>query len=204
MPTSTMSACSVSSWQLAVVMLHGEVQRVDAAEIFGIEHVLRADPPASRRAEIGLEDGQHRLQHRHAGQPHRRAALVDPPRQRLVDHRIEHDARFLLYVLEHLHQLLLGADQRKDVLDRTRVLVLRRNRAPGGEQRLAGRVGDQMKVEEALRFAHSFTGSGGGCGLLWTRREDFRPPRQATVSDGRMSTIRPALEIVLPPGRLWG
>ena len=63
--------------QLAVVMLHGEVQRVDAAEIFGVEHMLRADPAAGRRAEIGLEDGQHRLQHRHARQAHRRAALVD-------------------------------------------------------------------------------------------------------------------------------
>ena len=43
--------------QLAVVMLHGEVQRVDAAEIFRVEHMLRADPAAGRRAEIGLEDG---------------------------------------------------------------------------------------------------------------------------------------------------
>ena len=76
------------------------------------------------------------------------------PRQLLVDHGVEHDARLLLDVLEHLRQLLLGADQRIDVLDRARILVLRRGRAAGREQRLAGGVGDQVQVEEALGFVH--------------------------------------------------
>ena len=59
--------------QLAVVMLHGEVERVDAPEIFGVEHMLGADAAAGRRTEIGLEHGQHRLEHRNAGQAHCRA-----------------------------------------------------------------------------------------------------------------------------------
>ena len=193
MPISTMSAWSASSWQLPVVMLHGEVQRVDAAEIFGVEHVLRADPAPRRRAEIGLEDGQHRLQHRHAGQPHRRAALVDLPRQSLVDHRIEHDARLLLDVLEHLHQLLFGADQRIDVLDRARVLVLRRRRAAGGKQRLAGRVRDQMQMEEALRFGHP---SQGCPGRLWPAVDKMRAG--STSPAGRLYQMPRCPQFALP------
>ena len=164
-------------------MLHGEVQRVDAAEIFGVEHMLRADAAAGRRAEIGLEHGQHRLQHRDAGQAHRGAALVDHVRKLLVDDRVEHDARLLLDVLEHLRQLLFGADQRIDVLDRARVLVLRRSRAAGGEQRLAGGVRDQMQVEEALRFVHNRLGQPVEC--CGQSGPEHPAGRDATVSDGR-------------------
>ena len=40
---------------LAVIMDHRIVQRIDAFEILGIQHVLRADAPGSRGAEIGFE-----------------------------------------------------------------------------------------------------------------------------------------------------
>jgi hypothetical protein len=40
---------------LAVIMDHRIVQRIDAFEILGIQHVLRADAPGSRSAEIGFE-----------------------------------------------------------------------------------------------------------------------------------------------------
>src|SRR5690606_13802134 len=96
-------------------------------------------------------------------------------RQRLVDHRLEYDARLLLDVLEHLSQLLFGADQREYVLDRPRVLVLRRHRAPGGEQCLAGGVGDQMEGEEALSFVHLFTGFSGSLWAPVDKVGRFRP-----------------------------
>jgi hypothetical protein len=56
-------------------------------------------------------------------------------------------------------------------------------------------------VEGSVIFSQGFPWS---CGLLWTRREGFRPPGGATVSDGRMSTIHPALKIVLPFGKTMG
>jgi hypothetical protein len=58
-------------------------------------------------------------------------------------------------------------------------------------------------MEEAL-FAHLFTDFRAACGLLWTRREDFTGPRRATVSDSRMSTIRPAPDIVFRFGMILG
>ena len=56
----------------------------------------------------------------------------------------------LVDVFQYLGHLPLRADQRVDVLDRARILVLGGSRAAGGKKRLAGRIGDQVKVEEAL------------------------------------------------------
>jgi hypothetical protein len=35
-------------------MLHGEVQRIEPAEIVGVETMLRADGPAGGSAKLGL------------------------------------------------------------------------------------------------------------------------------------------------------
>ena len=48
---------------LAVVVEHRVVQRFDALEIFGIEHVLGANTMRRLGAEIGLEYAQDRTQH---------------------------------------------------------------------------------------------------------------------------------------------
>jgi hypothetical protein len=40
------------------------------------------------------------------------------------------------------------------MLDRPCILVLRRGRPTGRQQGLAGRVRNQMQMEEALRFVH--------------------------------------------------
>ena len=61
---------------LAVVMREREVQRLDAAEIFGVEDVLRADAALRARAEIGLERGQHRIEDRNAGNAELSAAVL--------------------------------------------------------------------------------------------------------------------------------
>ena len=44
--------------------------------------------------------------------------------------------------------LLLGADERIDVLDRARILVLGRRRPAGGQQRFACCVRDQVQMEK--------------------------------------------------------
>ena len=53
MPSRMMSAVVQVLRQLAVVVRHGEVQRVDAPEIVGVEHVLAGHHGRLRRAEIG-------------------------------------------------------------------------------------------------------------------------------------------------------
>ena len=105
-------------------MVHGEVESIDATKIFCIEHMLSADPAAGGRSEIGLEDRQHRLQNGDAGKTHRRAFLIDDSGQLLVHDRVENDPWFGVDFLDHLGQLLLGTDQRIDVLDRPGILVL--------------------------------------------------------------------------------
>jgi hypothetical protein len=94
--------------------------------------------------------------------PRQRSSIC--PREFLIDDGVEDDARLAVDLLEDLLQLLFGADQRIDVLDGARILVLRRRRAPGREQRFARRVGDQMQMEEALRFVHRIHRPVGWCG----------------------------------------
>ncbi len=86
----------------------------------------------------------------------RLAALIDDAAQMVVDDRVEDDAGLFLDVLEYLDQLLFGTDQRIDVLDGARILVLRRSGPAGGEESLAGRVRNQMQMEEVLRLVHAF------------------------------------------------
>jgi hypothetical protein len=116
--------------------------------------ILAGDAASSRRAEIGLEHGQHRFQHGDARQAHGRAALVDTAGKVLIDDRVEDNARLLLDVLEHFRYLLFGADERIDMLDGARILVLRGSRSAGCQQRFTGGIGNQVKVKEALGFVH--------------------------------------------------
>ena len=78
---------------LAVVVQHREVERIDALEIFGIEHVLGAGAMDGLGAEIGLEQPQDRAQHRHAGQPEFAALVFQELDQVFFQQRVEHQAR---------------------------------------------------------------------------------------------------------------
>ena len=51
---------------LAVVMHHRKVQRVDALEIVGVQHVLRAGSRRRCGPQIGLKEAENRLEHRKA------------------------------------------------------------------------------------------------------------------------------------------
>ena len=63
--------------KMPVVVQHGEVERLDAAEIVGIEHMLAGDRRRRRRAEIGFEHLQDALQHRNARNVQPFAGLLD-------------------------------------------------------------------------------------------------------------------------------
>ena len=134
---------------LAVVMQHGVVERVDALEIFGIEHVLGADAMDGLGAEIGLEQPQHRPEHRHAGQPELAAFVFQQLDQVFLEQRIEHEAGRFGDFGQRKVELLLRAHHRIEMLDRRHIGVLRRRRARDRDQRFAGGVGNQMQMEIA-------------------------------------------------------
>ena len=69
--------------ELAVVVHHGVVERVDPLEVFGIEDVLRADLMGRFGAEIGLEQPQHRPEDRQTGQAELAALVLQPVDQGL-------------------------------------------------------------------------------------------------------------------------
>ena len=63
--------------QLAVVVRHGEIERIDAPEIVGIDHVLAGHDRRLRRAEVGFEHLHDRLQHVQARHLELAAAALD-------------------------------------------------------------------------------------------------------------------------------
>ena len=134
---------------LAVVMHHAEIERVDALEIFGVEHVLGADAVDGFRAEIRLEQPQNWPQHRHAGQSKLAALLLKPLDQVFFQQRVEDQAGGFGDFGEHMIELLLRAHHRIKMLDRRNIRVLRRSRTRDGNQRFAGRVRHEMQMEIA-------------------------------------------------------
>ena len=70
---------------LAIIMRHGEVQGIDAAEIFGIERMLAADLRARLGIEIGRQAADDRIEDRDAGNGQFGAALLELAAQIDVD-----------------------------------------------------------------------------------------------------------------------
>ncbi len=135
---------------LAVVVHHGEVQRLDPAEIGGIEHVLGADPGRAFGTEIAMEERQHRAEHGKTRHVQLAAARLEMLAQRVIDERIENDPRVGLDLLQRMIELLLVPEQRKNVLDRGHGRELRSRRAADRKQGLAGRVRDEMQMKIAF------------------------------------------------------
>ena len=135
--------------QLAVVVGHGEVERVDAAEVVGIDDVLAGHHRRLRRAEVGFEHVHDRLQDVQRRHLQVAAALLDLLDQLLVDDGVEDDAGRLLDLLQDALELLGRAHQRVDVLDGPHLRVLHGGGLGHGGQRLAGRVRDEVQMEGA-------------------------------------------------------
>ena len=117
--------------------------------------MLGADPAGAWRAEIALQDLQHRLEHRGAGNADLAAGRLEPLAEIAVDQRVEDDARRFLEVGDDPVELLGRAHQRVDVLDGADVGVLRRSGASDRDQRFAGRVRNHVEVEEAFAVLHA-------------------------------------------------
>ncbi len=135
---------------LAVIMAHRVVERGDAVEIFRIHDVLQAGLVRGLLAKILPERLHRRIENRNAGRLQLGAAFLETRAQLLIHHR-EHDETWrVLDFAEHPLELFRAAHQRIDMFDGPRILILGAGRPRDHVQRFACRVGNEMKMEDAL------------------------------------------------------
>jgi hypothetical protein len=130
-------------------MEHGEVERLDAPEIIGVENVLSADGGRRGRAEIGFEHLQDGLQRRHARHVQSLAGAFELLGELAVEQGVEDDSGGGLDIPHHPLELAPATHQGVQVLDRPDLGILNPDRLGDGDQRLAGRVGDHMQVKSS-------------------------------------------------------
>ncbi len=138
---------------LAVVVQKAVVQRIDAPEIFVVEHVLTPDVRTRLGVEITLQTGDHRVQDRYVRDGDPRAGVLELAAESPVGQGEENDARLALDLGEDAFELLPGADQGIDVLDRMVVGVIGSGSPRHHVQRLSGGVGDEMHMEDVAASA---------------------------------------------------
>src|SRR5262249_43161755 len=99
--------------------------------------------------EIGLKQAEHRTQNIEIGHSELSALLLEPLGELAIEQCVEDDPRCRLHLAEHAIELPRATNQRVNMLDRRNRGVLRGRRTGDGDQRFAGRVGDEMKVKIA-------------------------------------------------------
>ncbi len=92
---------------------------------------------------------EHRIEDRQARNAELAALGLQPLGERRIQHGVEHDAGRGFDLGDHAIELLFGAHQRIDVLDRRDGRILRGGRARDRDQRLAGRVRHKMQMKKA-------------------------------------------------------
>ena len=95
---------------LAVIVHHRVIQGVDALEIFGVQHVLRAGARGRALSKIGFEQGEDRPEHGQTGRAESRSFL-QPSRQLGIDQREQNDAGRVLDLDDDTVELRGGSDQ---------------------------------------------------------------------------------------------
>jgi len=160
-------------------VVDGEVQRAHAVEIVVVQRVLGAHPAGQGRAEIARQGPDQRVQRPHLRHVQPPAALLQHVAQLGIDQGVQHDARLGLDLLEHPLELLGGADQGVDVLDRDDALEAGDHRLGHGVEGFARRVRDQVDVEigrQPLGRGIRFLGFRcGQSGLAWAPKWEERP-----------------------------
>ena len=134
---------------LAVIVLHDVVHGIDALEIFVVQLVLPARHIAALCAEIGRHHLDKGLDYRDAGQTAPLAILLQGFGKRPVEQGVEHQAGFLLQLLDDDLQGPRAAHHRPEMLDDLDPLELDRAGAADALNRLAGRIGDQIEMMAA-------------------------------------------------------
>ena len=122
------------------------VHGVDQAEVVGVQHVLQSRPGCRLLAYVFLEKAHDRVQH--MDDPHIQplASSLEIAAEGFVHHGGEHRPWFGLNSLEHAMQLEPGPDQAPAMIQDLNMLELGCGRPGDRIQRLAGRIGHQMKV----------------------------------------------------------
>ena len=133
--------------KLAIVVGHGVVHRLDAAEVLGVHDVLATRKLLHLGPQIIAEGADHRVQNRDAGNLQPPASRLQHGSQVTADEGIEYQTRVVLDPLHHPVHIALGVHQRPHVLDRVRVLELDDGGLGHGHQGLAGGIGDHVKVK---------------------------------------------------------
>ena len=111
--------------------------------------MLRAGSRSRVLSKVRLEQRQYRLEDGHERRARCFAALFKPLGKTGIDQRKEDDARRILDLGDDALELSPAAHQGIDMFDRSDALILGRRGSRGGDQRLAGQVRDQMKMEIA-------------------------------------------------------
>ena len=86
--------------------------------------------------------------------------LLKPLQQFVIEQGVENDTRRFLNLGQNPIELLLRPHQRIHMFDRQDLGVLRRGGPRDGGQRLAGRVGHEMKMEIAASTLRHDNGMG--------------------------------------------
>lgn len=132
---------------LAVVVGQDVVHRIDPAEIVGIQRILPPRPGGGLFSDQFLQEVHHRVEHVDDRDVQPQAGGFQFAAQGAIDQGGQHRSRLMLDAFQHPVKLEAGANRAPPVMDDVRMLELDR-RCPGyGVQRLAGRVGDQVKID---------------------------------------------------------
>src|SRR5690606_28753188 len=90
---------------LTVVMHHREIQRFDAFEIVGVEHMLSANAARQTNVEIGLKHLENGIEDIDARNCHVATGSLEPSRNLRINQRVEDNARSAFNLLDRPVQL---------------------------------------------------------------------------------------------------
>jgi hypothetical protein len=110
---------------------------------------LRAGSRRVVLPEVGFEQRQYWLEDRQAGRAGSLAPCLKSVGKVGIDERKENDSRRILDLGNHPVELACCAHQWINVFNRSNPLILRGSGPRGRDQRFAGRVRNQMKMEVA-------------------------------------------------------
>src|SRR5713101_4379120 len=156
--------------RLPIIMIDGKGHRIDAVEIFAVEQVLLAGQPTTLPAEMRRERPDHRIEHGDRGHLKSPAALLQHPAQRVVDHREEYKTMVGLDAGKHAIDLAARSHHAPNVLDRLGFIKLNKAGAGNRMDRIAGRIGNQVKMKPRQR--HPSLTSSSARSTLWINRRN--------------------------------
>src|SRR4029079_8384422 len=174
---------------LAVIMQHGEVQSIDALEIFRIQHVLGASPMYRLCPEIRLKQAQDRPENRHTGQSKLAAFFFQRFYEVLFQESVQNQTRGFPDLGKRVIELFFRPHHRIQMLDWRDIRVLRSSSPRDRYQGFAGSVRYQVYME-ITGLRHLYIGRK-ACGYNGRRPRPARTSKPAIVGVQLSSTLQP-------------